>query len=193
LNQKVSTFTFKIYPNKHQKEIIDHTFKICREVYNLMLKERAYVYNKYVKYVERCLVNKIEIDEERFFKHNPPKKISLIKKMSNDYEKLDDSTIYLEQISVISAYDKYFLGVSGFPRYKDKNSKQVYKTANVNDSIRIKEDKVILPKLGYVRASISKTIPAYSKIKKAVIRADKKGNYYVSLILEFNKICNCFW
>lgn len=193
MNKKVSTFTFKIYPNKHQKEVIDHTFRVCKELYNLMLKERAYVYNKYVKYIERCLINKIEVDEERFFKHNPPKKVSLIKKMSNDYDGLDDSTIYLEQIAVISAYDRYFLGVSGFPRHKDKNSKEIYKTSNINNSIRIKEDKIILPKLGHVRVSINRELPIDSKIRKAVIRSDKKGNYYVSLIIEFSKICNCFW
>lgn len=192
MNKKVSTFTFKIYPNKHQKEVIEHTFRVCKELYNLMLKERAYVYNKYVKYIERCLINKIEVDEERFFKHNPPKKVSLIKKMSNDYGVLDDSTIYLEQISVISAYDKYFLGVSGFPRYKDKNSKEVYNTINVNNSIRIKEDKIILPKLGFVRANINKAIPTGLKINKAVIKSDKKGNYYISLIMEFSKVSNCF-
>ena len=147
MHKKNVVYKFRIYPNNHQKEIIDHTFKVCREIYNLMLKERAYVYNKYVKYIQRCLINKIEIDEERFFRHNPPKKVDLIKKMNHDYENLDDSTIYLEQIAVISAYDKYFLGIGEFPKNKDKNSKQRYNASNINNSIRIKEDKIILPKL----------------------------------------------
>lgn len=193
MNKKVSVYTFRIYPNKHQKEIIEHTFKVCKEVYNLMLKERAYVYNKYIKYIERCLINKVEIDEERFFKHNPPKKVSLIKRLSNDYETLDDSTIYLEQIAVIEAYDRYFLGVGGFPRYKDKNSKEIYKAANINNNIRIKEDKIILPKLGYVKASIDGNITVQNHIKKAVIKSNKDGNYYVSLVIEEKKTCNCFW
>lgn len=188
MNKKISTLTFRVYPNIHQKKVIDHTFKICREVYNLILKERAYVYNKFVMYIERCLINKIEVDEERFFKHNPPRKINLIKKIKNDYENIDNSTLYLEQLAVISAYDRYFSGISGFPKFKDKKSKLIYNTRNINNNIRIKEDKIILPKLGSVRASINKKLPLNSKIKKAVIKSDKCGRYYVSLIIEFNVV-----
>ena len=185
MKKKYFIFTFRIYPNKYQKKIIDHTFEICKDIYNLMLKERAYVYNKFIIYTERCLINKIDIDEERFFKYNRPKKIGIIKKLNDNYAKIDNSTIYSEQLSVISAYEKYFAGISGFPKYKDEKSKLIYKTSNTNNNIKVRGNMINIPKLGNVKSNINIKLPINTKIKRAVIKSDKFGKYYVSLILKF--------
>ena len=185
MNIKNSVYTFRIYPNKYQKSIINNTFEICKEIYNLVLKERAYVYNKFIIYSQRCLINKISIDDERFFKHNSPKNVEKIKKLNSKYRRLDESTIYSEQLSAISAYERYFAGNGSFPSYKDINSKKVYKTSNLNGSIRIKDSSIVLPKLGYVKLGGNANLPENADIIKAVIKSDKHGNYYVSLILKF--------
>ncbi len=185
MSKKVLMYTYRVYPNQTQKNLINRTFKVCNEIHNLILKERAYVYNKFVIYVERCLINKIKIDEERFFKHNPPKKIDMFKKLNNDYSKIDEVAIYNEQLSVINAYERYFSGIDGFPRYKDYRSKKIYNTNNINNSIRVNNKTIILPKLGLLKAKIDRSLPKGSNIKKAVVKSDKNGKYYVGLIVEF--------
>ena len=151
-----------------------------------MIKERAYIYNKFILYVERCLINKIEVDEERFFKHNSPKTIDAIKKTNEDYSKVDEFAIYNEQIKIVDAYNRYFSGIDGFPQTNDKK-RLIYNTSNINNNIRIRGEYIFLPKLGNVKICIDKSIPNSMQIKKAMIKADIKGRYYVCIMGVFNK------
>ena len=174
-------YTYRIYPNKNQKDLINLTFKVCREIHNLMIKERAYIYNKFILYVERCLINKIEVDEERFFKHNSPKTIDAIQKIKNDYSRVDELAIYNEQIKIVDAYNRYFSGIDGFPQTNDKK-RLIYNTSNVKNNIRIRGEYIFLPKLGNVKICIDKAMPVNMQIKKVMIKSDNKGKYYVCLI-----------
>lgn len=174
-------YTYRIYPNKTQKNLINLTFKVCSEVHNLMIKERAYIYNKFILYVERCLINKIEVDEERFFKHNSPKTIDAIKKINGDYSKVDEFAIYNEQIKIVDAYNRYFSGVDGFPQTNDKK-RLIYNTSNIKNNIRIRGEYIFLPKLGNVKICIDNVMPINMQIKKAMIKSDNKGKYYVCLM-----------
>ena len=178
------TYIYRIYPTQEQKKLINLTFKVCSEVHNLMIKERAYIYNKFILYVERCLISKIEVDEERFFKHNSPKTIDAIKKINEDYSKVDEFAIYNEQIKIVDAYNRYFSGIDGFPQTNDKK-RLIYNTSNIKNNIRIRGEYIFLPKLGNVKICIDKTMPNNMQIKKAMIKADNKGKYYVCLIGMF--------
>lgn len=184
MSKKDVVLTYRVYPNKSQQNLINLTFKVCNEVHNLMLKERAYIYNKFILYVERCLINKIEIDEERFFKHNSPKTIDAIKKLKPDYSKVDEFAIYNEQIKIVDAYNRYFSGVDGFPKRKVNSKKLIYNTLNVNNSIRIKGENIFLPKLGNVKMKVDKNIPENMSIKKAIIKLNNKGKYYVCVVVN---------
>ena len=179
-------YTYRIYPNKDQKNLINLTFKVCNEVHNLMIKERAYIYNKFILYVERCLISKIEVDEERFFKHNRPKTIDAIKKNNEVYSKVDEFAIYNEQIKIVDAYNRYFSGIDGFPQTNDKK-RLIYNTSNIKNNIRIRGEYIFLPKLGNVKICIDKNMPNNMQIKKAMIKADNKGRYYVCLMGKMNK------
>lgn len=182
MSKKFQSYTYRIYPNKSQKKLINLTFRVCNEIHNLMLKERAYIYNKFILYVERCLINKIEIDEERFFKHNPPRDINAIKKLKADYSKIDEFVIHNEQIKIVDAYNRYFSGVDGFPKEITDSKRLIYNTLNVNNSIRINNNNIFLPKLGNVKIDINRDVPKSINIKKAIIKADNRGRYYVCLL-----------
>lgn len=178
-------YKYRIYPNKKQQDLINLTFKVCQEIHVLMLKERAYIYNKFIHYVQRCLINKIDINEERFFKHNRPKTIDSIKKLKPVYSKVDEFAIYNEQINVVSAYNKYFSGTDGFPQINNAK-RYMYNTSNINNNIRIKGESIYLSKLGNVKICLDKNMPSNMDIKKAIIKLDNKGKYYVCLICSLN-------
>lgn len=182
-------YKYRIYPNRNQKELISLTFNVCSEIRTLMLKERAYIYNKFIHYVQRCLINKIDIDEDRFFKHNCPKTIDSIKKLKPIYSKVDEFAIYNEQINIVSAYNKYFSGTDGFPQINNKRC--MYNTSNINNDIRISGEYIYLPKLGNVKICIDKNMPNNIDIKKAIIKLDNKGKYYVCLIGNLNNRKEC--
>lgn len=179
-------YTYRIYPSEAQKKLINLTFKVCSEVYNLMIKERAYIYNKFILYVERCLINKIEVDEERFFKHNRPKSIYDIRKIKEDYSRVDEFAIYNEQIRIVDSYNRYFSGIDGFPQTNDKK-RLIYNTSNIKNNIRISGEYIFLPRLGHVKICIDKSMPDNMLIKKAMIKSDNKGRYYVCIMGSLNR------
>ncbi len=88
------------------------------------------------------------------------------------------------------AYSNFFKAINGkrkgkkvnAPKFKSKYARQSYRTPNNNNVIRINNNKIHLPKLGYVKAIIDREIDG--KIKSATISLDKDGRYYVSVLAE---------
>lgn len=173
---------YRVYPNEKQKKIIENTFNACKEIHNLILKERAYVYNKYIIYASRCYINKIKINEERFFSNNIPK--VNIKNINKKYEPIDSIAVNNEQISVINAYDRYFAGIGAFPSLKKANR---YDTTNINQDISVEKNYIKLPCLGELRANTSNYLPDNLSVDKATIKRNKKGEYYIVFVLKNKK------
>lgn len=173
---------YRVYPNEKQKKIIENTFNACKEIHNLILKERAYVYNKYIIYASRCYINKIKIDEERFFSNNIPK--VNIKNINKKYEPIDSIAVNNEQISVINAYDRYFAGIGAFPSLKKANR---YDTSNINQDISVGKNYIKLPCLGELRANTSNYLLDNLSVDKATIKRNKKGEYYIVFVLKNKK------
>src|SRR6478672_8939702 len=98
----------------------------------------------------------------------------------------------MEQVD--DAYERFFNGQNGFPKFKSKHtSKQSYTTKETNGNIKlnIEKETVQLPKLGEVKVRFSKKHwkilqenGLKGKIKSATITYHSSGQYYVSLKLE---------
>ena len=169
----------RIYPTDKQKKMIEDTFNACREIHNLILKERRYVYNKFISYARRCYINKIKVEEDRFFKNNVP--INKFEGVNRKYENIDRFAIYNEQLSVMEEYDKYFAGKGAFPSEKKENK---YGIRKVNDNVQVSKNYIKLPCLGNVRINQNSGIPNNIDISKVLVRCNKKGEYYVVFILK---------
>ena len=117
------------------------------------------------------------------------KKYDLIKllpeyKETFPYLKEVDS-IALQQtvIHLYDAYIKFFKHNAFFPKFKKKKNDYGYITMNINNSIRIKENEIQIPKLGLVKAIIHRPLP--ESFKYSMVSVSRKGKfYYISLIGE---------
>lgn len=58
---------------------------------------------------------------------------------------------------------------------------------SVNNSIRIEDNSIKLPKLGLVKIKLHRSIPQNYKIKSATISQEPNGAFYVSILTEFEK------
>ena len=159
------TFEYRIYPNASQQELLQKTFGCCRWVYNKVLSMRQEEYaaggktkgiNSYITLIPQ-------------WKRSEAPWLSEVDSMA-----LQQSLRDLDK-----AYKNFFRspGKVGFPKFKSKHaSRKSYRTNNITivDGKHIK-----LPKLGLVKARISR--PIGGRILSATVKQVASGKYYVTV------------
>ena len=72
------------------------------------------------------------------------------------------------------------------PKYKTKRkSRWSYSTIVINNNIRIGRNHIILPKLGKVKAVISRDVPKGWELKSATVCVERDYTVYVSCLFEY--------
>ena len=79
------------------------------------------------------------------------------------------------------------MGIRKFPKHKSRKDKNSYITSFVNNNIRIDNNKIRLPKIGFVKIKLHRTIPNNYKIKRVIVINDKCTGYYVNVVFEYNE------
>jgi len=166
-------YKYRIYPNKAQAELINKTIGCCRFVYNYYLAKKIELYKT----------------EQKSINYNAC--ANDLKNLKNQYEWLKEvDSISLQQSlkDLDLAYQNFFRRVKNgekevvFPKFKSKkNPKQSYRTQNVNNNISITNNKIKIPKLGYVKFSNSRSFEG--KIKNCTISKTSTGKYFVSVLV----------
>ena len=159
------TFEYRIYPSASQRELLQKTFGCCRWVYNKVLSMRQEEYatggktrgiNSYITLIPR-------------WKRSEAPWLSEVDSMA-----LQQSLRDLDK-----AYKNFFRspGKVGFPRFKSKHAgRKSYRTNNVTivDGRHVK-----LPKLGLVKARVSR--PIEGRILSATVKQAASGKCYVAV------------
>ena len=159
-------YTFRAYPNKKQKELIQKTFGCCRFIYNYFLDRRRNAYHENQETVRfyQCCKELTSLKNEFEWLKEPDK--CALQNVLKDLE---------------YAYKCFFEGAN-YPKYKSKKNKhQSYKTQNYhpNSTIVFRDKHIKIPKIGFVKIK-DKRIPD-GKILHATISYEANGNYYISL------------
>ena len=163
-------YKYRIYPNDVQTEQISRTLGCCRFVYNHFLVLRSEAWKQHresLTYVATArLLTALKRDPEHLWL------------ASADSMALQESLRNLDR-----AFVNFFGERAGYPRFKSKHSHhRSYRTRNQSDNIRIEDGRVVLPKLGAVKAKISR-LPN-GRILNATVSRTPTGKYYVSLCCE---------
>lgn len=115
--------------------------------------------------------------------------LKLLKKEKEWLKEVDSISLQQSLKDLDVAYQNFFRRIKngdkqvGFPKFKSKkNSKQSYRTQNVNNNISIDGNKIKLPKLGLVRFVNSRNFNG--KIKNCTISKTKTNKYFVSVLVE---------
>ena len=94
-----------------------------------------------------------------------------------------DSMSLQESIKDLNkAFANFFRKQGGYPKFHKKSSVQTYRTRNQSGGIRIEENRIVLPKLGAVKAKISRCLKG--RILSATVSRTATGKYFVSLCCE---------
>ena len=161
-------FRFRIYPNEVQTNLILQTFGCTRFVYNKILAKADEIYKLEGK--SKIITPASLKTEFQFLKE------------------VDSLALANAQMNVKTAFANFFRTKKGFPKFKSKKTaRKSYSTNSVNNSIRIEDNSIKLPKLGLVKIKLHRSIPQNYKIKSATISQEPNGAFYVSILTEFEK------
>ena len=101
-----------------------------------------------------------------------------------------DSCALVEiQNSLKKAYENFFKKRTGYPKFKTKRKNKQSYTTHISSpnrkDIRIENNHIRLPKIGFVKIKYHRPIPPEYKIKQATIIKNSSGKYYVSVCVEY--------
>ncbi len=178
MNKHYKRYKFRIYPNKNQRVLIHKTFGACRFVYNQCLAYKESLYSHTGKSISSfdLIKNFVEIKNIEEF--------SWLKEVDSDA--IQQTIIDLE-VAYQNFFRKLKQGKSTNLNFKTKrNPKNSYRTLRRDTTIRIENNKVKLPKLGFVKFKDDRIIKPNEKIKSATISTNSCNEYFVSILVEFN-------
>ena len=92
------------------------------------------------------------------------------------------------QMNLNKAYSNFWSNKKHFgkPRFKSKKTGHAsYSTNNQHGSVRIEENKVKLPKIGWVKLCLHRPLMENSIIKTVTISKTPSGKYYISILVEY--------
>lgn len=160
---------FRIYPNRVQQNLINHTLGCCRLIYNkgLAMRNDAYADGLKISYSQTSAM------------------LTELKR-SDDFAFLKDvDSIALQQSlrDLDRGFANFFQKRSAHPVFKSKhNHHQSYRTVNQGNNIRIVGKYLKLPKLGYVKIRQSMEI---GHINNVTVERTPTGKYFAVLNVEF--------
>lgn len=164
-------FKFRLYPNSEQEKQLSKTFGSCRFVYNYYLNKRIELYksNKQSMNYNACSAN-----------------LTVLKQQLPWLKEIDKFALQNALKDLDRAYQNFFREIKkgnkdqGFPKFKSKhNYEQSYRTTFTNNNIEIKNGKIKLPKLGWVKITQSQDVQG--KILNCTIIRTCSEKYFVSV------------
>lgn len=170
--KKNKAYKFRLMPNKTHANLIERTIGCARFIYNCMLADKIKHYN----------------DTKLSLKNTSAQ-------YKNEFEflkEVDSLALANAQMNLETAYNNFFRKVKqgkkevGFPKFKSKKKcNWSYTTNNQKDSIRIENNKIKLPKIGFVKLIQHREIPNDHIIKSVTVSKTRTNKYYISILVEY--------
>ena len=156
-------YKFRLLPNAQQTVLINKTFGCVRFVYNALLYDKTQYYKQYRQPLK--------------------KEVSEYKAQFGFLKEVDSLALANAKLNLEAAYKNFFDKRAKYPTYHKKGKYNSYTTNNVNNSIRIVNSGIKLPKLGVVKAKLHRNVGNKEIIKSCTI-SKTAGKYYISIITE---------
>lgn len=160
----LKAYKYRLYPTKQQEEYFANCFGCTRFIYNQMLSDKIDHYK----------------ETKEMLKTTPAQ----YKKEFPFLKEVDSLALSNAQQNLNKAYKNFFRDKSvGFPKFKSKHkSKASYTTNNQGGNIQIVDEKIKLPKIGFVKFNQHREFEGV--IKSCTISKNKSGKYFVSILVK---------
>ena len=163
-------YKFRIYPTAEQKHLINCTLGCARFVYNHFLGLR---------------INEWKANHHGIYYKESARLLTDLKRREDRAWLNDVDSMALQESlrDLDTAYKNFFEGRARYPKFKSKRKfEQSYRTRNQGNGVRIEGGRIRLPKLGFVKAKLSRSFDG--EILHATVRRTASGKYFVSLCVK---------
>ena len=176
----IKAYKFRLYPNDEQRILINKTFGCTRFIYNhfLNLKQKEYKETNKTKTTYECI-----------------KELTTLYVEYPWLKEVDSMSLRCSLFDLDDAFKRMYKKQGGYPKFKNKHSKNSYRTnyltseykENRYENIRIDltKNKITLPKLKEVKIRGYRKLETINgKVINATVSKDSSNRYYVSVTLE---------
>lgn len=168
--ERNTTIKYRLYPTPEQAAQIETTFTCCRMIWNAILSDEEEFY--------------AATDEH--FLPTPAK----YKKSTPLFKEADSQALITVHQNLRRAFQDFFAGKNGYPRYKRKSSRNAYTDycrhyERFPDSIYVNDVGIRLPKLGVVKADMHRKPLHWWTLKSATVSRSQNGKYYCSVLFGY--------
>ena len=166
-------YKYRIYPTKEQENLIQRTFGCSRFVYNHYLAYRKELY---------------ETKGETANFYACSKDLTQLKGELPWLKEVDSTALNTSLKDLDNAYQNFFRRVKqggdklGYPKFQSKHDRnKSYRSCYIKkgDNIRMENNYIRLPKLGFVKCRVSREIQG--RILSATVSQTPSGKYFVSI------------
>jgi len=166
------TYEYRIYPTDEQKSLLAKHFGHCRWMYNYALSRKISHYKQTSNTLSRY-----DIQAE----------IPVLKKQEDTewLKEVNSQSLQAVLIHLDTAYNKFFTKSGGFPKFKNRKSKQSFEIPK-NLTVDFTKSEVKLPKFTEpIRTVFHRQFEG--EIRTCHIKRSNAGNYYVTILVEDGK------
>ncbi len=161
-------YRFRISPTNSQKELLNKHIGASRFLYNLALETKTSAY----------LGNKVNLS-----RYDLQKQLKDLKQECEWLKEINSQSLQYSLLNLDIAYRGFFKG-GGFPKFKSKHKgKQSF---SIPQSVKLKENRLIIPKFGKQGIKIILHRELKGTIKQATINRTPTGKYFVSILVDTN-------
>ncbi|KGA97920.1 transposase, partial [Alkalihalobacillus alcalophilus ATCC 27647 = CGMCC 1.3604] len=161
-------YKFRLYPSKEQETLIAKTIGCSRFVFNRFLGQWNDTYQKTGKGLtySSCSAQLTQLKKEFVW-----------------LKEVDSIALQSSLKNLADSFTRFFKKQNKAPRFKSKkNQVQSYTTKETNSNMAIVDNKIKLPKLGYV--CLAKSRDVHGRILRATVRRNPSGKYFVFILAE---------
>jgi putative transposase len=156
-----------MYPNKEQVRKIWQHIGTCRFLYNWSLEEKIRAY---------------QTDSKSLTMFDLNMKIPELKKQYEWMNETNSQSLQAVNRNVETAFKNFFRKKADFPKFKSKKNPVQSFQVPQHYEVKLDENKVKLPKLGFVKTKISRKF--VGELKTATVSATSTGKYYISVLVD---------
>jgi putative transposase len=163
----LKAFKYRIYPTTEQSVLLAKSFGCARWFYNYALNLTSKTYKQTGKGLSR---NEI---------------INLLPSLKKEYEWLTEAPSQVLQqaaLNLSSAFLNFFEGLAQYPNFKKKQNKQ---SIRFPQGCNLKDDVLVLPKIGKVYCKVSRQ--PEGTLKSVTVSVNPSGEYFTSCLYDDGK------
>ena len=166
----IKSYKYRLYPNSEQQELLNKTFGCVRFYWNNLVES----FNSYEKESNPSPEFKTQKELKKEFKWLSEVSAAALQQKKRDFDEAKKQYFNKNRKSLI-----------GRMNFKSKKNKQSYRLPN--QKFKIKDSRIRLEKIGFVKMAMDRELPINSKLLSVTVSRNSSGEYYASINFEIEQ------